>query len=128
MEQLCFVGKRWPYFSCNTVIQIPSPVSSVGGHLTGTPNSSNLPSPVSDSAEDSGTKLSNYLHQLSGQAMGNWLLLNDKYELLNGSAQPLYIIDFSHKEAFIIIIIIIIIIIHLYEGYLQLQTWNKPCF
>jgi hypothetical protein len=65
------------------MIQIPSPASSVGGHLSGTPNSSNLPSPVSDSAEDSGAKLSNYLRQLSGQAVSNLSLLNDKYELRN---------------------------------------------
>ena len=28
----------------------------------------------------------------------------------------------------IIIIIIIIIINHIHAGYLQLYTWNKPCF
>jgi hypothetical protein len=54
------------------MIQILSPASSVGGHLSGTPNSSNLPSPVSDSGEDSGTKLSSYLHQLSGQAVSSY--------------------------------------------------------
>lgn len=57
-----------PVNSAVPSIPIPSPASSIGGHLSGTPNSSNLPSPVSDSGEDSGTKLSNYLHQLSGQA------------------------------------------------------------
>lgn len=60
------------------MIQIPSPASSVAGHLSGTPNSSNLPSPVSDSGEDSCTKLSSYLHQLAGQSVSNWEVLNEK--------------------------------------------------
>ncbi|XP_021919608.1 KAT8 regulatory NSL complex subunit 3 isoform X3 [Zootermopsis nevadensis] len=49
-------------------ITIPSPASSIAGRMSGTPNSSNLPSPVSDNGEDSCTKLSNYLHQLAGQS------------------------------------------------------------
>ena len=38
-------------------------------------------------------------------------------------------IPLEHERIVIIIIIIITIIIcHLYVGYLELYTWNEPCF
>ncbi|XP_069702733.1 KAT8 regulatory NSL complex subunit 3 isoform X2 [Periplaneta americana] len=57
-----------PVNSTLPLIPVQSPASSVAGQLSGTPNSSNLPSPLSDSGEDSCTKLSSYLHQLAGQS------------------------------------------------------------
>ena len=61
------------YYSNCFLLQTPSPASSIAGHLSGTPNSSNLPSPVSDSGEDS--RLSSYLHQLAGHTVSNTELI-----------------------------------------------------
>nr|CAD7416903.1 unnamed protein product [Timema poppensis] len=48
-------------------IQVSSPSSSVAGQLSGTPNSSSVPSPISDTCDDDCVKLTKYLHELAGQ-------------------------------------------------------------